>query len=49
MEGLTDKLTNYQQIVQQLLMGYAEVKPAYGDIELRLFLIRSETTIKLCI
>lgn len=33
MEGVTDKLTNYQQIVQQLLMGYAEVKPAYGDFE----------------
>ncbi len=33
MEGVTDKLTNYQQIVQQLLMGYAESKPAYGEIE----------------
>ena len=33
MEGVTDKLTKYQQIVQQLLMGYAEVKPAYGEIE----------------
>jgi hypothetical protein len=33
MEGVMDKLTHYQQIVQQLLMGYAEVKPAYGEIE----------------
>jgi len=33
MEGVRDKLTNYQQIVQQLLMGYAESKPAYGEIE----------------
>ncbi|MEC4983715.1 MAG: XisI protein [Oscillatoria sp. PMC 1068.18] len=33
MEGVTDKLKNYQQIVQQLLTGYAEVKPAYGEIE----------------
>ena len=33
MEGVTDKLMNYQQIVQQLLMGYAESKPAYGEIE----------------
>lgn len=33
MEGVTDKLKNYQQIVQQLLMRYAEIKPAYGDIE----------------
>lgn len=33
MEGLTAKLTNYQHIVQQLLMGYAESKPAYGEIE----------------
>ncbi|MBZ8181323.1 MAG: XisI protein [Oscillatoria sp. PMC 1051.18] len=33
MEGVTDKLINYQQIVQQLLTGYAEVKPAYGDLE----------------
>ncbi|MCT7953502.1 XisI protein [Ancylothrix sp. C2] len=33
MEALTDNLSHYQQIVQQLLMDYAEVKPAYGDIE----------------
>ncbi|MBC5796307.1 XisI protein [Anabaena aphanizomenioides LEGE 00250] len=33
MEDITDKLRNYQQIVQQLLMDYAEVKPAYGEIE----------------
>ncbi|NEQ69644.1 MAG: XisI protein [Symploca sp. SIO2D2] len=33
MEALKDKLTNYQRIVQQLLMGYAEVKPAYGEFE----------------
>lgn len=33
MEGVTDKLKNYQQIVQQLLIGYAESKPAYGEIE----------------
>jgi hypothetical protein len=33
MESLTDKLTNYQQIVQQLLVEYAEIKPAYGEIE----------------
>jgi hypothetical protein len=35
MEGVTDKLTNYQQIVQQLLMDYAEIKPAYGEIDSR--------------
>ncbi len=33
MEGLRDKLTHYQQIVQQLLMDYAQNKPAYGEIE----------------
>lgn len=33
MEGVTDKLKTYQQIVQQLLMGYAKSKPAYGEIE----------------
>ncbi len=33
MEGIRDKLTHYQQIVQQLLMKYAENKPAYGEIE----------------
>jgi hypothetical protein len=33
MESLTDKLTNYQQIVQQLVVEYAEIKPAYGEIE----------------
>ncbi len=33
MEGVTDKLTKYQRIVQQLLIGYGEVKPAYGDFE----------------
>ena len=38
MEGVTDKLTNYQQIVQQLLMGYAESKPAYGEIEVETIL-----------
>lgn len=34
MEGVTDKLKNYQQIVRQLLNGYAEIKPAYGDFEI---------------
>jgi hypothetical protein len=33
MEELSDKLTHYQQIVQQLLIDYAKVKPAYGEIE----------------
>lgn len=33
MENLTDKLINYQQIVQELLLNYAQNKPAYGDIE----------------
>lgn len=33
MEELTDKLTSYQKIIQKLLMGYAESKPAYGEIE----------------
>ncbi|MEH2160942.1 MAG: XisI protein [Nostoc sp.] len=33
MENLTDQLINYQQTVQQLLIGYAQNKPAYGDIE----------------
>jgi len=33
MEGVTAKLKNYQQIVQQLLMEYSESKPAYGEIE----------------
>lgn len=33
MERLTDKLTHYQEIIQQLLMRYAKSKPAYGEIE----------------
>lgn len=33
MERVTNKLKNYQQIVQKLLMDYAESKPAYGEIE----------------
>lgn len=33
MENLTDKAARYQQIVQHLLLKYAESKPAYGDIE----------------
>jgi len=33
MERITKKLSQYQQIVQQLLEQYAENKPAYGDIE----------------
>jgi hypothetical protein len=33
MENSSNKLTQYQQIVQQLLLGYAESKPAYGEIE----------------
>jgi hypothetical protein len=33
MENLTGQLMNYQQTVQQLLMDYAQNKPAYGDIE----------------
>ena len=33
MESMTDKLMHYQQIVQQLLVEYAQVKPAYGEIE----------------
>lgn len=33
METLTEKLTTYQQIVQQLLVNYAQAKPAYGEIE----------------
>ncbi|MFN6512958.1 MAG: XisI protein [Nostoc sp. CreGUA01] len=36
MENLTYKLMNYQETVQQLLMGYAENKPAYGDIEVEI-------------
>ena len=34
MEELADQLMSYQQIVQQLLMDYAQGKPAYGDIEI---------------
>lgn len=30
---MTDKIMLYQQIVQELLIGYAQNKPAYGDIE----------------
>lgn len=33
MERLTDNLANYQQIVQELLIGYAQSKPAYGEFE----------------
>lgn len=33
MEGLDNKTTQYQQVVQELLLNYAESKPAYGDIE----------------
>ena len=33
MERLTDKLANYQQIVQELFSGYAQSKPAYGEFE----------------
>lgn len=33
MEEVTNKSRIYQQVVQQLLMGYAESKPAYGEIE----------------
>ncbi|MBO0348638.1 XisI protein [Phormidium pseudopriestleyi FRX01] len=33
MEGVTDKLKKYQKIVQQLLIDYAQSKPAYGEIE----------------
>ena len=29
----TDKLTHYQQIVQELLISYAQTKPAYGKFE----------------
>ncbi len=28
-----DKLTHYQQIVQELLISYAQTKPAYGEFE----------------
>lgn len=28
-----DKLTHYQQIVQELLVSYAQSKPAYGEFE----------------
>ena len=33
MERVTDKLNKYKQIVQQLLLGYAETKPANGEFE----------------
>lgn len=33
MAGVTDPSTNYQQIVEQLLLSYAEIKPAYGELE----------------
>lgn len=33
MEGMIDKLQKYQKIVQNLLLGYAAVKPSYGEIE----------------
>ncbi|MEC4807321.1 MAG: XisI protein [Jaaginema sp. PMC 1079.18] len=33
MERIENKLTHYQQIVQQLLREYAKNKPAYGEIE----------------
>lgn len=33
MEGRIDKVNNYQQIIQQLLMDYAKSKPAYGEFE----------------
>ena len=33
METVTDKLNKYQPIVKQLLMAYAEIKPANGEIE----------------
>jgi hypothetical protein len=28
-----DRLTHYQQIVQELLISYAQTKPAYGEFE----------------
>ncbi|NDJ20046.1 XisI protein [Myxacorys almedinensis] len=33
MEKLREPLIQYEAIVQQLLLGYAESKPAYGEIE----------------
>ncbi|MEQ8996044.1 MAG: XisI protein [Coleofasciculus sp. B1-GNL1-01] len=33
MAEITDKVIKYQQIVQKLLIDYAEVKPAYGEFE----------------
>ncbi|MDY6938700.1 MAG: XisI protein [Cyanobacteriota bacterium] len=33
MAGVIDKSKRYQQFVQQLLISYAESKPAYGEIE----------------
>ena len=33
MENLKPKTEKYQQIIQQLLLDYATVKPAYGDFE----------------
>lgn len=30
---MTYQLRNYQQIVQELLLNYAQNKPAYGEIE----------------
>ncbi|HIK12250.1 MAG TPA: XisI protein [Oscillatoriaceae cyanobacterium M33_DOE_052] len=36
MERLTDNLTKYKQIVQEMLREYAQSKPAYGEIEVEL-------------
>lgn len=33
MEKLVNKSTQYQEIVQRLLLRYAESKPAYGEFE----------------
>ncbi|GAB4294148.1 MAG: hypothetical protein Fur0025_30670 [Oscillatoriaceae cyanobacterium] len=35
MEGISSKLTKYQQIVQNLLKEYAKNKPANGDYEVQ--------------
>jgi hypothetical protein len=35
MEGLKDKLTQYQEIVRQLILSYAQSKPAYGEIDVQ--------------
>jgi hypothetical protein len=36
-----DKLEQYRQVVQEILIEHSQIKPAYGEIQMKLLLDRS--------